>query len=97
MISRGVRGCEPFPTSSRTLRPRGLCTPWLPRFHASRVDRAPRCKTVFTKSFLANRMAVLVLHADILTQDALRYHRTVGSYLDSQAEHPVDLPALLRC
>jgi hypothetical protein len=57
---------------------------------------ASRRKTVFTKPFLARWMPVLVLHSNIFSQDALRFHRTVGSYLDPQAEHPVDLPALLR-
>src|SRR5215216_4383919 len=89
MISRGVRGCELFLTSCRTRQRQGLCTPWLPRFRAIRVDRAQRRKTVFTKF-------VCICRSPIFAQNASRYHLTVGSHLDPQAEHPVDLPALLR-
>ena len=34
MISRGVPGCEPFPTSCRTRRRPRLYTPWPPRYRA---------------------------------------------------------------
>src|SRR5215212_3482558 len=96
MISRGVPGCEPFPTSCRTRLRQGLCTPWPPRYRAARADHAQRRKTVFTKVYLPLQTSFLILHADIFAQDTVRFHRTVGSYLDPQAQHPVHLSALLR-
>src|SRR5215212_7666728 len=96
MISRGVRGCEPFPTSYRTRRRQGLCTPWPLQYHEGRADHAQRRKTFFTNTYLALQTSVLILHADIFAQDTVRFHRTVGSYLDPQAQHPVHLSARLR-
>src|SRR5215203_4780505 len=97
MISRGVRGCEPSPASCRTRRRQGLCTPWPPRSRASRAGRAQRRKTVFAKSFLLYLTPVLAQHSDVLAQDAPHFHAPVRRHLDLDAQHPVDLPALLRC
>src|SRR5215211_1689140 len=96
MISRGVPGCEPSPTSCRTRRRQGLCTPWPPRYRAARADHAQMCKTIFTKTLVPARVSVHVQVANVLAEDAARYHAAIGVHLDFEAEHPVDLSALLR-
>ena len=40
---------------------------------------------------------ILVKHADILAQDAPRFHAAVRRHLNLETQHPIDLPALLRC
>src|SRR5215208_6182265 len=96
MISRGDPGCEPFPTSCRTRRRQGLCTPWPPRYRAIRADHAQRRKTVFTKTFFAYRTPVLIQHPYPFAKDSARFHAAIGVHLDFEAEPPVHLPALLR-
>src|SRR3712207_4704941 len=98
MISRGVPGCEPSPTSCRTRRRQGLCTPWPPRYRAARADHAQMCKTVFTKTLAPARVTVRVRGnlANVLAEDAAGHHAAIGVHIDFEAKHPVDLSALLR-
>src|SRR5919112_4661285 len=97
MISRGVRGCEPSRAFSQPRRRQGFCTPWLPRFRAIRADCEQRYKTVFTKTLVPIRVSVLVQFANVLAEDAARFHAAIGVHLDFEPEHPVDLSPLLRC
>src|ERR671912_1273362 len=97
MISRGVPGCEPFPASCRTRRRPALYTPWPPRYRAMRADRGRRYKSVFTKTLVPIRVSVLVQFANVLAEDAARFHAAIGVHLDFEPEHPIDSSALLRC
>src|SRR5215217_8402094 len=70
--------------------------PWPPRSRAPGEGRERRYKTVFAKSFLPYLRPVFVQRAELLTQDALNFHVAVCSHINLEAQHPVDLSALLR-
>jgi hypothetical protein len=54
------------------------------------------CKTVFTKTLVPVRVSVHVQVANVLAEDAARYHAAIDVHLDFEAQHPVHLPTLLR-